>query len=221
MKQLNVLVACEESQTVCKAFRELGHNAFSCDIQECSGGHQEWHFLGDCLAVIENRGGTIETGESHFINGQWDLIIAHPPCTYLSNAGRGALIKKDKYCDLDRYKKAMEAKEFFMKLLNADCMHVAVENPVSIKLLNMPQHSQTIQPYYFGDPISKTTRLWLRGLPPLLPTQICEKYETSTSLDSWYYNPPKGVSRRKHRSKTFPGIAKAMAEQWSSYLINK
>lgn len=108
-----------------------------------------------------------------------------------------------------------------MKLYNADCKHVAVENPVSIKVYNLPQHSQTIQPYYFGDPYSKTTRLWLRGLPPLLPNNICEKYENTTVPGNWYNKAGKGKNRQKVRSKTFPGIAKAMAEQWSSYLINK
>ena len=151
---MKVLIACEESQRVCIAFRERGHEAYSCDIQDCSGGHPEWHIKGDALEAI--RGGTIVTcdGVSHDI-GKWDLLIAHPPCTYLSNAGACRLYPRKGELDVERYFKGLEAKAFFLALLNADVPHVAVENPVSSKVFGMPPHSQEIQPYQFGHPYTK------------------------------------------------------------------
>lgn len=202
---MNVLIACEESQEVCKAFRERGHRAFSCDIQECSGGHPEWHIQDDVLNHLDG----------------WDLIIAHPPCTYLSGAGACRMYPKAGQIDLERYAKAMEAKEFFMKILAADCQRICIENPRPLKCVELPQPTQSIQPYEFGEPWSKLTYLWLKGLPPLFPTEIVADYKPYVSCGTSRNkgNPDKqGMSRRggaqKIRSKTFPGVARAMAEQW-------
>ena len=193
---MKVLVACEESQRVCKAFRERGHEAYSCDILPCSGGHTEWHIQDDVL--------------NHLDDG-WDLIIAHPPCTYLSNAGARFLFPKG-ILNQDRYKKGLEAKEFFLKLLNANCPKICVENPVSSKIFEMPKHTQEIQPYQFGHPFKKKTRLWLKGLEPLKATNIVDVSESTKIAGNWFNKG--GKDRQKNRSKTFEGIAKAMAEQW-------
>jgi hypothetical protein len=193
---MKVLVACEESQRVCMAFREKGHEAYSCDIESCSGGHPEWHIQDDVLKHL---------------NEDWDLIIAHPPCTYLSNAGARFLYPKGKLNE-DRYKLGLEAKEFFLKLLNAPCNKICVENPVSSKIFNMPEYTQEIQPYMFGHPYKKKTRLWLKGLPELKPTNIVEVSESTKVAGNWFNKG--GKERQKNRSKTFEGIAKAMAEQW-------
>lgn len=202
---MKVLVACEESQAVCKAFRELGHEAYSCDIIDCSGGHPEWHIKGDALELLKLK---------------WDLIIAHPPCTYLTKAGArwlhagGTLNQK-------RYALGIEAREFFMAFYNADCPKIAIENPVPASVFNLPEYSQVIQPYEFGHPYSKKTCLWLKGLEPLKPTQVIEDHVPfiSSGTYSKTHDPRyKGASRKggsaKSRSKTFPGIAKAMADQW-------
>lgn len=154
---MNVLVACEESQMVCTAFRERGHNAFSCDIQEPSGGHPEWHILGDALKAID--GGQIITmdGTVHDV-GRWDLMIAHPPCTYLSNAGAARLYRKfdgKSYCELSRLNKGFDAKEFFMKFYNADIPMKAIENPVPSSVFRLPKYQQIIQPYEYGHPYQK------------------------------------------------------------------
>ena len=201
---MKVLVACEESQEVCKAFRALGHEAYSCDVQPCSGGHPEWHIQGDVLPLLEKK---------------WDMIIAHPPCTYMANSGavrmrvHGELV-------IQRYEKAMQAKEFFMKFYNADCRKICIENPTPMRIIGLPQYSQAIQPYWFGHPYSKRTCLWLKGLQPLLPTDVLsyhEPYVNGGCKDSYgNYRKFQGRKERdqKNRSKTFPGIAKAMAEQW-------
>lgn len=215
---MKVLIACEESQRVCIAFREHGHEVYSCDIQDCSGGHPEWHIKGDALEAI--RGGTITTcdGVCHDI-GKWDLLIAHPPCTYLSNAGACRLYPHKGQLDMERYRKGLAAKEFFLALLNADIPRVAVENPVSSKIFDMPEHTQEIQPYQFGHPYTKKTRLWLRNLPPLTPTNVVEPVAPYVPSGTGRKDKSKyGAARRgadaKERSKTFPGIAEAMAEQW-------
>ena len=193
---MKVLVACEESQRVCIAFREKGHEAYSCDIEPCSGGHPEWHIQDDVLKHL---------------NEDWDLIIAHPPCTYLSNAGARFLYPKG-VLNKERYKKGLEAKDFFMKLYNADCPKICVENPVSSTIYNMPKYTQEIQPYYFGHPFKKKTRLWLKGLEPLKPTNIVNVSESTKIAGNWFNKG--GKERQKNRSKTFEGIARAMAEQW-------
>lgn len=169
---MKVLVACEESQRVCNAFRKLGHEAYSCDIIECSGGHPEWHILGDALKVINgNCDFTTQDGEKHTIIGKWDLLIAHPPCTYLTNASAVRMRVKGEVVP-ERYAKAVEAKEFFMRFINADCDRICVENPVPLKIVNLPPYTQIIQPWQFGHPYSKRTCLWLKGLPKLEPTNI-------------------------------------------------
>lgn len=207
---MNVLVACEESQRVCIEFRALGHNAFSCDILECSGGHPEWHFKQDCLEVIKNKGGVLETGECVYVEG-WDLMIAHPPCTYLSNAGARFLYPKG-VLNQDRYKRGLEAKEFFIKLYTTDIPRVCVENPVASKIYDLPKCTQSIQPYYFGHPYKKKTNLWLKGLPNLVPTNVVSVSQSTKVAGNWFNKG--GKDRQRNRSKTFPGIAKAMADQW-------
>lgn len=241
---MNVLVACEESQAVCKAFREKGHNAFSCDIQECSGGHPEWHIQGDVLEILNpvelsvgfasDRDSCIGIefftvdGKSHFVY-EWDLIIAHPPCTYLTVAAN-KLYNVEKYGDkaLKRLQDREKAIEFFMAFVNADCDKKAIENPIGVISTRYRKPTQIIQPYEYGHPVRKSTCLWLYNLPKLTPTNIVE-YETIHSKgasggysgNSWVVKDENGkiLSYRdprvaKARSKTFPGIAQAMAEQW-------
>lgn len=170
---MKILVACEESQRVCTAFRERGHEAYSCDIQECSGGHPEWHIRGDALEAL--KGGIILTDDwvMHDI-GKWDMLIAHPPCTYLSNAGACRLFKKIdgvSWINADRFYKGLKAKEFFLKFLHADIPRIAIENPVPSRVFCLPQYTQIIQPYFFGDPYEKKTCLWLKGISPLEETE--------------------------------------------------
>lgn len=215
---MKVLIACEESQRVCIAFRKRGHEAYSCDIQEPSGGHPEWHILGDALKAIEGGRVTTMDGKTHDI-GRWDLLIAHPPCTYLSKAG-GNRLRINGEIQQERFGKGIEAKRFFMRFYDAPIGKIAVENPVPLKIFGLPQYSQIIQPYMFGEPYIKTTCLWLRGLPPLYATDIVqptEKWVSSSDhrkekrKDRWSAS---GRRSAKERSKTFPGIAEAMAEQW-------
>lgn len=215
---MKVLIACEESQHVCTAFRDRGHEAYSCDIQEPSGGHPEWHILGDALMAIEGGKVTTMDGHAHDI-GRWDLLIAHPPCTYLSNAGACRLYPRKGQLDEERYRSGLEAKAFFMAFLTADIPRVAVENPVSSRVFDMPKFTQEIQPWQFGHPYTKRTRLWLRGLPPLIPTNIVSPtapfVPSGTSRkDKSKYGEARRGKDAVERSKTFPGIAEAMAEQW-------
>ena len=223
---MRILVACEESQAVTIELRRLGHEAYSCDIQECSGGHPEWHIKGDVLLLLNGdcEFNTMD-GERHTISGRWDMIIAFPPCTYLSNAGACRLYPKKGQLDMERYKKGLQAKEFFLKFLNADCDRIAVENPVSSSVFEMPRHTQEIQPYQFNDdgthPYTKKTRLWLRGLPMLVPTTPgCKPAGPYVPAGTGRKNREKyGAAKRgedaKNRAKTFSGIARAMAEQWA------
>lgn len=218
---MKVLVACEESQRVCNAFRKLGHEAYSCDIIECSGGHPEWHILGDALKVINGNCDFItQDGEKHTIIGKWDLLIAHPPCTYLTNASAVRMRVKGEIVP-ERYAKAMEAKEFFMRFINADCDRICVENPVPLKIVNLPPYTQIIQPWQFGHPYTKRTCLWLKGLPKLKPTNIITEgvhpYVNGGCKDAHgNYRRFQGRKERdpKTRSKTFEGIAEAFAIQW-------
>ncbi len=217
---MNVLVACEESQEVCKAFRAKGHRAFSCDLQECSGGHPEWHIIGDVLQLLSGNC-TFQTADTHTHtqDGKWDLIIAFPPCTYMTNAGAVRMRVKGEI-QKDRLEKAMQAKEFFLKFLNADCDKIAIENPTPMKIVELPPYSQVVQPYEFGHPYSKRTCLWLKGLPPLFPTDILswhEPYVNGGCKDAhgnYRRFQGRGERDQKTRSKTFPGIARAMADQW-------
>ena len=180
---MNVLVACEESQEVCKAFRERGHRAFSCDLQECSGGHPEWHIQGDCLALI-NGNCTFTTADTHTHTqaGQWDLLIAHPPCTYLTVSGN-AWFNAERYGKKaeERWKNRVEAAVFFMRFVAADCERIAIENPVGIMGTSYRKADQIIQPYQFGHHAMKTTCLWLKNLPKLVPTEIVNPGEFQVS----------------------------------------
>lgn len=211
---MNVLVACEESQRVCISFREKGHKAFSCDLQECFGGHPEWHIQGDVLPLLSGNC-TFKTvdGTGHTVSGKWDLIIAHPPCTYLSNVGSQHLFDKSgNIKNHQRYENGLRAKDFFKKFINADCDKIVVENPTPMKIWNLPKYTQAVHPYFFGEAYKKRTCLWIKGLEPLYPTQIVPNAIPTTKKGCWYNRG--GKDRAKNRSKTFWGIARAMAEQW-------
>jgi len=201
---MKVLVACEESQAVCIAFREKGHEAYSCDILPCSGGHPEWHIQDDAIKVA--------------YSGYWDMMIGHPPCTLISKAGARWMFLTAGVLNTDRYNKAMQAKEFFLKLLNAPIIYICIENPFPLKVIELPKETQTIQPYQFGHSYSKKTLLWLKNLPPLIPTDI--KTDYVPYLPSNTGGKKKGQKyhytsiSQKESSKTFIGIAKAMADQW-------
>lgn len=230
---MKILIACEESQRVCAEFRKLGHEAYSCDIMECSGGHPEWHITQDVLPLLNGFCSfTTSDGESHNIDGKWDMIIAFPPCTHLCVSGARHFEKKR------ADGRQREGVEFFCQFLSANCDKIAIENPVGIisgkytrewfpdladKYALPMKYTQIIQPYEFGDPHKKTTCLWLKGLPQLKPTNVVDpKLVTYTCRDgkrvtfSEYMVKFEGEDRAAHRSKTFPGIAKAMAEQWGT-----
>jgi len=192
---MKILVACEESQAVCIAFRELWHEAYSCDILPCSWGHPERHIQWDVLEQLYKG---------------WDMMIAHPPCTYLSNAGARFLYPKS-VLNKERYAKGLEAKEFFMKLYNAPIDKICVENPIPSKIYWLPQYTQTIEPYQFWHPYKKKTCLRLKNLQPLTPTNVSSKPESTKIAGNWFNK--WGKDRQKNRSKTFPWIAKAMAQQ--------
>ena len=224
---MKILIACEESQRVCAAFRELGHEAYSCDIIDPSGEHPEWHIKQDVLSILSPNketstiNFTTMDGVSHTINGQWDLIIAHPPCTYLTVTGN-RWFNIEKYGDKarERCRLREEAVDFFMALANAECEHIAIENPVGVMSTRWRKPDQLIQPYMFGDPFEKRTCLWLKNLPKLKETNVVQpearqQLKSGKSMPTWYSNAPK-ADRDKIRSKTFPGFAKAMAEQWSN-----
>lgn len=205
---MRILVACEESQTVCKAFRAKGHEAFSCDILPCSGGHPEWHLQGDVLEHLDKG---------------WDMMIAHPPCTYLTITGnRWFNIEKYGEKAIQRIKDREEAREFFMKFANAKSPKICIENPLGFMSTYFRKADQIIQPYMFGEPFEKKTCLWLKGLPLLKPTKIVEpaprtKFKSGKSMPAWYadaWHLPK-EQRSIIRSKTFQGIADAMADQWT------
>lgn len=221
---MNVLIACEESQAVCKAFREKGHRAFSCDIQECSGGHPEWHIKHDVLEII--RGGHFRTmdGIGHYIT-KWDLIIAHPPCTYLSTAATQCHSVKCYSLEqiADRTNKRIDAMKFFMEFVEADCEKVVIENPQGVMSACYRKPDQYIHPYYFAESVddnenyaTKKTGLWLKGVNPL--EYNCQLPNPMDNAKRWgngkKINWTEGNHGGKNRSKTFPGIAKAMADQW-------
>ncbi len=203
---MKILVACEESQAVTIELRNLGHEAYSCDIEPCSGGHPEWHLQQDVTPLLKD---------------QWDMILAFPPCTYLTNAGAMRLRVKGEL-QQDRMEKAQEAKKFFMRFYDAKCSKVAIENPLPGKIHGLPAYTQIVEPYQFGDPWKKRTCLWLRGLPLLKPTRVLAPKglwvgSTSSRRDAHIYSRYQLSSNRdpKKRAKTFPGIACAMAEQWA------
>lgn len=232
---MRILVACEESQAVTKELRKLGHEAYSCDLLPCSGGHPEWHFNQDVFKVIEKKGGVVQNGDKIKIKGNWDMMIAHPPCTYLSVSGARWYYNPED-SDLpfeqrrphprfpDRAKHREEAVEFFIRLCEAPIEKIAVENPVSIMSTRYKKPNQSVHPWMFGDEASKTTCLWLKNLPLLKPTNIVGKGErvllsSGKSLPKWYSDAltlsKSSAERRTMRSKTFEGLARAMAEQWT------
>ena len=206
--RINVLIACEESQTECLAFREAGCNAFSSDLQNCSGNHPEWHIVGDCRQLFhtpcEFR---TEDGTKHKVE-RWHLVIAHPPCTYLSRAG-AAYLYAGKQLNADRYSLGLEARHFFIQMLNCGADHIAVENPTPFRIFNLPKPSCVINPYEFGSQWQKRTLLWLENLPPLIPTLFNTRFRS-------YVRSTKGG---KKRSKSFPQIAKAMVNQWLPIIV--
>lgn len=206
MKHLNVLIACEESQAECMAFRKYGHNAFSCDIQKCKrGGHPEWHIKGDVTPLLQGRTQFYTSDGKHHHISRWHLIIAHPPCTYLCKVSSVHMVKGGQL-NQERYDKLMQAREFFFRCLNADAPFVAVENPLPMARANLPKPSCFIQPFWFGEPYSKKTLYWTKNLPPLMaecevenPKQYCH------------------ASRGKYRSRTFQKVADAIARQWGKW----
>ena len=248
-KKMRVLVACEESQAVTKELRRLGHEAYSCDIIECSGGHPEWHIRQNVLTLLNPEelpfgGGAgigffTDDGAWHFIDGKWDMIIAFPPCTHLAVSG-AAWFEKKREDGRQR-----EGIDFFCQFLNADCDKVAIENPIGIisgdyipkwfpdlaEKYGLPKKpTQVIHPWMFGDNFSKSTCLWLKGLDPLVPLVteqpelewkewVDKKTGKKKRQPLWFYkalaDSKTPEERAKIRSKTFPGIAKAMAEQWA------
>ena len=216
---MKVLVACEARQRVCKAFREAGHEAYSCDVQMCSGGHPEWHIMQDVIPLL-NGNCEFETvdGTKHKIEGKWDLIIAHPPCTYLTGASAVDLSKHP-----ERLQKGVESADFFNSILNADCEKICVENPPPMKRFGLPEYSQLIRAYKIGEPHTKAYCLWLKGLAKLEVDETAEKPKAEyvwihkatgkkKSGSKWYNSDNK--NHRLHRSKTPIGLANAMAEQW-------
>lgn len=207
---IKVLIACEESQVVCKAFRSLGHEAYSCDILPCSGGELEWHIHDDVL--------------NHLDSG-WDLIVAHPPCTYLTTTANRWMLEKYASRFPERREQRADAIKFFMTIANAKCNHIAIENPVGIMSSIWRKPDQYVHPYHFGDAESKKTGFWLKGLPKLIPTEKVTpemvNHKNGERDSKWHYK-TRNLSpeiRRIERSKTFPGIANAIATQWGEFVL--
>ena len=210
---MKILVACEESQAVTIELRKLGHEAFSCDLLPCSGGYPEWHYQQDVFEVIDKG---------------WDMMIAHPPCTFLAVSGARWLYNKDGSKNEERWKNQAEALDFVQRLMDAPIDKIAIENPISVISSNIRKPEQIIQPWMFGDKAQKSTCLWLKNLPLLEPTDIVEKGEfiefiskkgVKKKQPKWYFDALKNAKtpaeRRTLRSKTFKGIAEAMAKQWT------
>lgn len=210
---MRILVACEESQAITKELRKLGHEAYSCDLLDCSGGYPEWHYKDDVFNVIDYG---------------WDMMIAHPPCTYLAVSGARWLYNKDGTKNLDRWSKQKEALDFVQRLMDAPIDKIAIENPISVISSNIRKPDQIVHPYMFGDKASKSTCFWLKNLPLLKPTDIVEKGEfiqfvskkgVKKKQAKWYFDALKQAKtkeeRRTLRSKTFKGMAKAIAKQWT------
>jgi hypothetical protein len=207
---MKVLVGCEESQIVCKAFRALGHEAYSCDLLPCSGGHPEWHFQQDVFETLSQY-------------GPFDLCVFHPPCTYLTVTANKWMKPEFKNRFPDREKQRQDAIDFFMALTRVDCDKIAIENPVGIMSTKYRKPDQYVHPYFFGDPQSKKTGLWLKGLPKLIPTNMVEPEMYTYKKDGrkdpmWHVEslklPP--AERARVRGRTFPGFARAMSIQWST-----
>ena len=230
---MQILVACEESQAVAIALRQRGHDAYSCDIIPCSGGHPEWHIQQDVLPLLDGYAFFYTCdGAPHYILGRWDMIIAFPPCTHLCSAGQSWFTRGVKDPQLRE-----DAAYFFMRFICANCQRIAVENPVGIMSTKYRKPDCIIQPWQFGHPESKTTCLWLKGLPRLVPTNILERpkegwknqsftasgryagfvnYDENGKILAW--NDPKTA---RIRSKTYLGIAAAMADQWAGSILQE
>lgn len=215
---MRILVACEESQAITKELRKLGHEAFSCDLLPCSGGHPEWHYQQDVFEVIDKG---------------WDMMIAHPPCTFLAVSGARWLYNKDGSKNVERWENQAKALDFVQKLMDAPINKIAIENPISVISSQIRKPDQIVHPYHFGDKASKSTCFWLKNLPKLEPTNIVEKGDFKEWIDkktgktkrqaTWYYEALQIAKtpeeRRTLRSKTFKGMAEAIANQWTK--LNK
>lgn len=244
-RKLNILIACEESQACCRAFRAMGHNAYSCDLFNCSGTifgkdeaepHPEWHFNHDVTTVLDKTNLTLQNGKQAHVEGDWDIMIGHPPCTYLAVSGAQWYYHPD---DKDkpiedrrphpRYPNRAQDREdganFFLFLAGADVKRIAIENPVGIMSTRWRKPDQSIQPFMFGDPYSKNTCLWIKNLRPLHPSKETDDhgerifFGSGKSQPKWYSDgftkTKSAVERQKWRSKTFPNIARVIAEQWT------
>lgn len=208
-KKRFVLIACEESQVEVSAWRAAGFISYSCDIQICSGGHPEWHIVGDCRELFTPGVHVFRTQDyTKRRVPRWDMIIAHPPCTYLSKAGAKFLFPGGTVSE-ERLAKGMEAKRFFLECLGASAPFIAVENPVPMKIYELPLPSCYVEPWWYGDNYSKKTLFWLKNLPPLMPY-----FDSIGQYKSWVHCTRGG----KKRSLSFPGVAQAMVEQWGSYV---
>lgn len=236
MRKLNILVACEESQAITKELRNLGHHAFSCDLLPCSGGKPQWHFNMDVFKVIENKGGVLQNGKKINLKNDWEMMIAHPPCTFLAVSGaRWYYDPKDNKLPFNqrgphprfpnRAKDREEAIEFIKKLWDCPIEKIVIENPIGILSTRWEKPTQIVHPWMFGDEASKATCLWIKNLPLLKPTNIVGKGErvflsSGKSLPKWYSDAltqsKSAAERRTMRSKTFEGMAIAMAEQWTN-----
>lgn len=206
-KKIYVLVACEESQRVATAFRQKGCVAYSADLQRCSGKHPEYHIMGDVTPLLKGKKSfLVQSGQRRKVP-RFDILIAHPPCTFLCKVSSVWMVKKN-ILDVDRFKKMIEARKFFYLCLNADFPYIAVENPLPMARAKLPRPTTWVQPWQFGHPYSKKTLLWLKNLPPLFPTKIMANYKEFVHS-----------SRGKYRSRTFLGIANAMADQWTDYVL--
>ena len=210
---MKILVACEESQRVCIAFREKGHEAYSCDIEFCTGNHPEWHIWADVTPLLNGKCEFLTcNGQEHYVE-RWDMIIAFPPCTYLSCAGASNLYKNGERNE-ERFQKGQEAAEFFYEIYNADCPRICIENPVPIGEFGLPKCEQVVNPYMFGVPVSKPTQLWLKNLPYLCPTKVIKPQYTFEQYP--LFKNSHGKYRQRNRSKTFVEVAAAMALSWGN-----
>jgi len=218
---MRILVACEESQAVTKELRRLGHEAYSCDVIECSGGHPEWHTKQDVLPLLNgNCEFSTCDGAVHKIDGEWDMIIAFPPCTKTTNAGARHLWAGGTL-NVPRYYEGLCGKALFEAIRHAECSRIAIENPTPSSVFEYPRETQAIQPWQFGHEATKRTCLWLKGLPPLMPTKIVDRpsyrrftqHNGNERASCWVMDI--NTDRARNRAKTFPGIARAMAEQWA------
>ena len=208
-KDVFVLIACEESQAECSAFRARGFVAYSCDLQRCRrGGNPDWHIVGDVVPFLRGCTSFITQSGQRVELPRWDLIIAHPPCTYLCKVSSvhmvvGGVLQEE------RFQKMLLARSFFFECLNACAPFVAVENPLPMARAGLPRPSCYCQPYWFGDPFSKKTLYWTKNLPPLMASAECSQFKQFVRN-----------SRGKYRSRTFRGIAQAIAQQWGDYVLD-